>query len=53
MQFDDPAAHETFQKIAALLARAYLRYVKVQRLPEPTVNKELANRGEQRVHEGG
>jgi hypothetical protein len=54
MSFDDAAADAAFQEIAGLLAAAYQRYAKIQRIrPDPTegpVNRELAIRPGQSVH---
>jgi hypothetical protein len=54
---DDPTVLEALQDVAGLLAVAYLRYRKIQRmpvnLPADSVNRELAMCHEQRVHGGG
>ena len=54
---DAPTVADALQEVAGLLAAAYQRYQKIQRMPvnQPadSVNRELANPGGQSVHGGG
>jgi len=57
VRFDDRVTNEAFQEIAALLAAAYNRFSRVQRVPvesvpEP-VNKDLDIRSDQSLHVNG
>jgi hypothetical protein len=56
-QPEDPTVVEALHEVAGLLAEAYLRYQKIQRMPAnppaDSVNRELAMCHEQRVHGGG
>ena len=53
-----PTLDQTFDEIAGLLAGAFQRYRKIQRVPvdrgpADSVNRELAMSGGQSVHGGG
>jgi len=55
VRFDDQTTSEAFQEIAALLAAAYNRFSRIQRVPvesiPESVNKELDIRPNQSLHE--
>ena len=57
MRFDDQTTSEAFQEIAALLAAAYNRFSRIQRVPvesiPESVNKELDIRPDQSLPVNG
>ena len=57
MRFDDPVTNDAFHEIAALLASAYSRFLRVRRVPvesaQKSVNKELDIRPDQSLPVNG